>query len=191
MGIRWHPDTFADHLLKLSQLVLDGPSGQSRVGRALVGGLAVSDPLVFVIEPTLAPLFGWAEKHLRRWLDQLEWVTASPSPEDIRTSFGIELIVRARLFHTKPEYGEITETPCRDSQKAAPERDPAAILTEAGDEEEIAFLQFRDFLTLLETPARERETYREIHQRFDVGSATRIVRLLAVHDRRPIATEQT
>jgi hypothetical protein len=59
------------------------------------------------------------------------------------------------------------------------------------DEEQIAFLQFRDFLALLETPARESETYREINQRFNVGSATRIVRLLAVHNRTSIAAEQT
>jgi hypothetical protein len=83
MGIQWHPDTFPDHLLKLGQLVLGGPSEQSRVGPALVGGLAVHDPLAFVIDPTLAPLFGLDDKDLRRWLDQLGWVTALPSPEDI------------------------------------------------------------------------------------------------------------
>jgi hypothetical protein len=50
-------------------------------------------------------------------------------------------------------------------------------------EEQLGFQQFRNFLTLLETPARESRTSREIKQRFIVGSSSRIVRLLAVHNK--------
>jgi hypothetical protein len=50
-------------------------------------------------------------------------------------------------------------------------------------EEQLGFQQFRHYMTLLETPARESRINGEINQRFIVGSGTRIVRLLAVHNK--------
>jgi hypothetical protein len=50
-------------------------------------------------------------------------------------------------------------------------------------EEQLGFQQFRHYMTLLETPARESRINGEINQRFLVGSGTRIVRLLAVHNK--------
>jgi hypothetical protein len=50
-------------------------------------------------------------------------------------------------------------------------------------DEQLGFQQFRHYLELLETPARESVINREIDQRFIVGSGTRIVRLLAVHNK--------
>jgi hypothetical protein len=48
-------------------------------------------------------------------------------------------------------------------------------------EEQIAFLQFRQYLTLLQKATDESKTYREINQRFGVGSGARIVHLIAAH----------
>jgi hypothetical protein len=50
-------------------------------------------------------------------------------------------------------------------------------------EEQLGFDQFRDYLTLLERPARESRINREIDQKIIVGSGSRIVRLLAVHNK--------
>jgi hypothetical protein len=48
-------------------------------------------------------------------------------------------------------------------------------------EEQIAFLQFRQYLTLLQRAADESRTNREINQRFGVSSGARIVHLIASH----------
>jgi hypothetical protein len=53
------------------------------------------------------------------------------------------------------------------------------------EDEQFGFQQFRNYLTLLETPARESVTSREINQRFLIGSASRTVRLMAVHNKPP------
>jgi hypothetical protein len=48
-------------------------------------------------------------------------------------------------------------------------------------EEQIGFLQFRHYLTLLQRAADDSKTNREINQRFSVTSAGRIVHLIASH----------
>jgi hypothetical protein len=47
-----------------------------------------------------------------------------------------------------------------------------------GEEEQIAFLQFREYLCLLQQAADESQTTGEINQRFLLGSGSRIVTLL-------------
>jgi hypothetical protein len=59
----------------------------------------------------------------------------------------------------------------------------AVHVVEAGldPDEEIAFLQFRHYLTLLQRAADDSKTSREINQRFSVTSAARIVHLVVSH----------
>jgi hypothetical protein len=49
------------------------------------------------------------------------------------------------------------------------------------DDELVAFLQFKDYLTLIATAAAASRTIKEIKQRFTHGSGSRIVNMLHVH----------
>jgi hypothetical protein len=49
------------------------------------------------------------------------------------------------------------------------------------DDELVAFLQFRDYLTLIASAASASRTSREIKQRFTCGSGSRIVTMLHAH----------
>jgi hypothetical protein len=49
-------------------------------------------------------------------------------------------------------------------------------------DDQIIFLQFREYLTLLQTAANDSRLRTEISQRFIYGSGPRIVRLLASHE---------